>query len=283
MKSSLQYPKFFHIGCLKTATTTIQQYLEQTGLFQVLRTRFWNTNLYMTDKYPPLNPKLISIEHDENIILELNNKSSSFCGLDEAAMRISKSQPNSQVIITIREQRELLVSAYKHHIYTSHEYYKDFEDFLNSKRGKAYLKMIDYGLVLRTLEKYFDHSNIHVFLYEDLKEDFGEFMNKYLNLFGVQYDQTLIPQKANQSKSNAEVSRKNKINYIRKQLPFDGKLAGKFSSALIKSVSIFTKNIDLDLPNWQDKKFDSLSTEFSESNKSISKVLNLDLCKKGYL
>src|SRR5690606_17827192 len=149
-------PDYYHIGVMKTGTTYLQEILGRDERLQLFNhSRIINTNAYYRAVYENLDPSKISIDSDENIIDTKGN----MCGLYTSLQRIKENNPQAVIILTIREQRSLLVSGYKHTIRHTDEYFS-FLGFLNSHYGMNYLNSTDYYSVIKLIEMLFPKENI---------------------------------------------------------------------------------------------------------------------------
>lgn len=173
---------FFHIGLMKTGTTTIQDYLNRDQRINlILKKKYFNTNQFFYRKYDYLKDEKINIESDEQLFTNNNY----YSGSTVVLQRIKEKFPDAKIILTTREQRSLLLSAFKHTIKMTDDYYKSFEEFLNSKEGHIYMYMCDFDHIYKQINNYFPKENINILLYEDLRDDYNAFFNRLYNIFGL--------------------------------------------------------------------------------------------------
>src|SRR5690606_27120546 len=163
----MKLPDYFHIGVMKTGTTYLQEILSQDERVQLFsHSRILNTNAYYSARYEDIDPSKISIESDENIV----DTKGSMCGLYTSLQRIKRHHPDAVIILTIRDQKKLLLSGYKHTIRQTDENFS-FHGFLESPYGMNYLNSTDFYSVLKLIEKFFPKENIRIIPYEIIKEE----------------------------------------------------------------------------------------------------------------
>jgi hypothetical protein len=195
------YLKYYHIGCLKTGTTSLQKVLSEDERINVIRSRYFNTNKYYYDEYTCFQKNKINIESDENIILNYDK----FSGLYTSLKRIKEANKDSEIIVTIRKQQDLIVSGFKHHVISSGECSTSLEQFINSPRGISYLNMCDYEQVYRIINQFFEKNKIHFIMFEDLKSDYLSFYRKFYNILRLELPRGLSNVRENASKKDSEV------------------------------------------------------------------------------
>lgn len=275
------YPIIYHIGLMKTGTTSIQNILKEDPTIDlILKSRYFNTNKYFTESYPTVIKNLISIESDE--VLSRND---GFYGLEESLRRIHKVQPEAKIVITIREQRSLLLSAYKHHIRQTSDTYT-FIGFLNSPAGYDYIKLLDYYFLFKSIERFFTADRIYFFLYEDLKNDFNKFISDfYIKLFGKNISLNFKNTHLNKGGTDDLILLRKKLNKYRafNNKNFFGKIDDLVIKAIIKLASMFriSDNQKIDWPD--DELCVELAKKFRESNKQFMDYTGINIDGHSYL
>ncbi|MEX2485554.1 MAG: sulfotransferase domain-containing protein [Brumimicrobium sp.] len=275
-----EYPVIYHIGLMKTGTTSIQNILKaDPAINLILKSRYFNTNKYFTEAYPKIYKDLINIESDE--VLSRND---GFYGLEESLRRIQEVQPKAKIIVTIREQRSLLLSAYKHHIRQTSDGYT-FTEFLHSSSGYNYIKLLNYYNLVNSIEHFFDKSQIHVFMYEDLRADFRRFITDfYMKLFGQDILIRIKDAHLNKGLPDDCISLKKSLNKYRM---FNNKNSlGRIEDFLIRWIIKLTSNYTTGKKKieWpKDKLCLELEEKFRESNVQFMNYMDINIKQHGYL
>lgn len=276
-----KFPNIYHIGCMKTGTTTIQNVLQQdTRLNVIIYSRFFNTNQWYYQKYQHYIQGKINIESDENIIRSYGP----LYGLTTSLSRIKKVAPTAHIIVTIREQRDLLRSAYNHHISRTIDPFT-FQQFLDSPAGISYLKICNYHKVFKTINSFFPKEQIHFFLFEDLKIDYIKFFyNFYKEGLQLNPPQEIPELKSNKSAPQNIIDLKRRLNryFIFNQ----GTALHNIERKLHYKLLTLFKRIKFYQGQNSQPSFrlpDKLIMEFQEENKALEKELQLPLTERGYL
>lgn len=112
------------------------------------------------------------------------------------AMRLSQVFPEAKIIIFIRNQIDVLESAYSHYIKLGGTF--SVKKYLGIKReNKTRCDFWEHGLFNPSLYKYssiidmyrsfFNCNNVHVFLYEDFAREGQQFIDQYCNILDLNY------------------------------------------------------------------------------------------------
>lgn len=277
------YPSHYHIGCMKTGTTTIQHVLDADPRINlILHSRFFNTNKWYSDRYDHCVAGSINIESDENIVRRYNGMT----GLRTSLKRIKSVRPDAKIILTLREQRSLVQSAYKHHVRQTNDGFS-FLDFLGSDAGLSCLEMVDYAWVYETICNYFDESNTFVFFYEDLCSDLVAYVSHfYQEALGLEPPETFPKETVLNVGASADLlytkRRFNSWRFFR-----DNTLSSKLENKFWQFITLLTyrfRNAPADAFAWQENQlFIHLENEFRESNIRFQSMINRDLASIGYL
>lgn len=277
------YPKYYHIGLPKTGTTTIQSILTKDDRINaIVYSRYFNTNSFFEEKYDEVSEEKVSIETDENIVKSNNEKA----GLELSLARIKKHRPDAHIIVTIRDQRNFLISAYKHFIRNGKRS-ETFRSFLETEQGQTFLKLSDYYVIYKIINTFFPSSNIHFLHYELLKNNYKEFFAKLYKIFDQEPPKDMKPELKNIGKPDHFINFKNKLNalYIFRdglwlhqleELIHEGIIKIYEATSIKKTSRIFT---------WpqHDEFFKALEEEFRLSNQKFMEVSNIDLKRYNYL
>jgi hypothetical protein len=202
-----------HIGYHKTATTWFQRiyYPHVENLTYVHRKKV--RKAFLSDSAFKFNPdKALSIlgkSSSGRLILceeELsgNIHSGGLFGYlsKEIGTRLKLTLPNSQVVIFIRNQLDMLGSVYKQYVeeggthsvtrYLHPHRYLSSSGFSPMKVPLFSFDHFEYHPLIQHYEALFGRENIFVFLYEDFSQNPEDFMARYRNLFDLRVDHNQI-------------------------------------------------------------------------------------------
>lgn len=113
----------------------------------------------------------------------------------EIANRLKELFPNAQIVIFLRNQLEIMVSAYFQYVKSGGNY--SFKSFygLGKKKFCDYrdlvLLQLSYFQYHHTLDLYsdlFSKENVRVFLFEEFIDNKKDFVNRYSEKLGIQYN-----------------------------------------------------------------------------------------------
>lgn len=280
--NAVKYPGIYHIGCMKTGTTTVQKVFAEDNRINLIKySRFFNTNKWYTDTYNYYKEGLINIESDENIVSQYDG----MYGLADSLGRIREVSPDAHIVLTIREQRSLLLSGYKHRIGSTKDRYT-FLEFLNSGAGVSYLSMCDYNKLLDVTRKYFDMENIHIFLFEKLKSDFvGFFKDIYSEVLGIPIPNDLKLTVENRGRNDQSVVNNLMLNnlFISRKDANTYNFEKKIHHYFIRSLNMLNVNKDKKISWGKSELEQRLEEKFRESNFNFSKNTGIRLKENGYL
>ncbi len=179
---SPQYPEYFHIGLPKTGTTSIQYLLEKDQRINLIfKSGFFTTTDFWTSVYDFYDAeKQVNIESDETMVRGFSNYGKFVLNLEHIAQKA----PNAQIIITIREQIQLMESRYKD---TLNSVYYDgtFEDWLTCTQGLDYISFCHFSLLYKTVKLFFPKEHIHFLFFEDLKNNNTQFFQDLYQIFDL--------------------------------------------------------------------------------------------------
>lgn len=279
-------PTFFHIGIMKSGTTSIQKVLQNDNrIFLHKYTRYLNSNKFFREKPSNIyqnNNKGIIVESDENIIRVYNE----LIGTPESLDRIKILNPNAKIIITIREQRNFLLSAYKHHIRKTNTYLSIF-DFLHSNAGVSQLKTINYHLLFNQLRSFFPAENIHFIPYELLKESPEAFFKELYSVFDLEPPAALEIPTENKGKPDHYIRFKNRLNrtYIFREGLWLNQFEINIHNLILKLYETSTTARETSNPiQWpREQFFNTLEEEFRAGNQKFMEQTGIDLRPYGYL
>lgn len=275
----MSFPQIYHVGFMKTGTTTIQKVLDSDDRINLIyHSRFFNTNNFYSQEYSFYDNSLINIESDENIIRAYGN----MYGFHTSIQRIKEKVDNPKIIVTIREQKSLLISAYKHHIRQTIDHFT-FDEFLNNNVGISFLNSINYANLYDELFKLFPRQDIYFYLYENLKLDYLSFFNNlYLDVLGVpppKLTESLIENKGMGEKDLLLKLKYNALKKLKKKSIFS-KMEHTLLSQFLK-ISQSNKRYILEWPKTIIG--DNLAQEFVYNNKLFAENTGIKLPKEYLL
>lgn len=113
----------------------------------------------------------------------------------EVANRLKEVFPEAQIIIFIRNQVDMIVSAYLQYVRSGGNYsiskFMFPDNYKGSRSNKLVLLGLDYFLYHHVINYYkslFGEKQVHIFLYEDLESNSREFIKKFSEQFQLQVD-----------------------------------------------------------------------------------------------
>lgn len=279
------FPEVFHIGTLKTGSTTLQNILSQDErLNVVIHSRSFNVGSETPSSYPYFENGKLNIETDENIC----RKYGGMVGLEESLNRIKRVNPNASIVFFCREQRAAIKSMYKHHVRQTGQPLS-LREFLQDDSGKTYVDTLRYNDVWNIIKRYFESERIHFFLFEEFirspKEFMAFFYKEALKMETSPTFNATIP-KDNKGLSDSEVLRYVSFlkvfppmlrcnNNVRRIAWFQVRMRRKLPLSFVRSSAT--------IPIEEVCKETGLIEEFAVRNSSIVKATGLPLEKNGYL
>src|SRR4030095_12488986 len=136
--SAVVKPNFFVVGAPKSGTTSLYFYLKQHP--QVFLPRIKELNFFCTDlhfNFPLLTEKQFlsyySVQQNHKAIGEVSvwNLYSKV-----AANRIHDFNPDSKIIIMLRQQVEMMYALHSNHVFNDNETIRDFEEELKQQEER---------------------------------------------------------------------------------------------------------------------------------------------------
>jgi len=183
-----------HVGYPKTGTTWFQteffprveniNYYSKDDIFEILiNPSVINYNAFEHRKM--FNFNKIVIVSSERLIGTINSGWHRGIYLKEYASRIKEIFPNARILIFIRNQIDIITSAYIEYLksggtYGIDKYLFKYNNGLFSFEHLKYLDIINYYSDL------FGQEKIDIFLFEDFKENPKSFINKFMARYKLQ-------------------------------------------------------------------------------------------------
>jgi len=263
-----KYPKFYHIGLPKTGTTTLQTILRRDPRVHCIGSRYFNTHQWWTEDYEGETDEgnIIDIVSEENIVLQSGN----FGKLINTLYRIQKIRPDAHIILTVREQRNLLCSRYKFNIPQVVGFSESFEDWLKSGQGMDYLSLCLYENLFRTINLYFPEEQIHFLLFEDLEICSEIFFNTFYSILGLDVPDCRSRVKENVSLTDSElyiIKQFNRLKLFRGS-SFLSRMEAKMFRCMAKPFK--NKKRKMDCFKWGTSLlFKNIEKDFAETNRKL--------------
>ena len=193
-------PNFFIIGAQKSASTFVQQVLAEHPEVLLLpgEVPFFETHAYDRAKIKDFEKLFDNVTTERAIGLKRPN----YLANPEVPERIYKHYPNAKLILVIRNPIERAVSAYYHYMALKYIPMADIETgmtkIINNEYKSTYPKaheIIDFGFYHKYLMNYlrfFEMSQVHIILYDEIKKSPLEEIKKICNFLEI--NSNYVPQ-----------------------------------------------------------------------------------------
>jgi len=305
-----------HVGFSKCGSTFLQSYFSQIEQIDYIeKSRFFSPVLenynnfekglkYYNSLFKNPSNKDIRLESDEHIILPdyhpvLKSRGTTLNSVDIVIDRISRYDPHTKIILVIRNQYDLIISRYSQYVVSGGTFpiTKFLNEFVSgSTDGNNYFENY-YYIIINKLYDAFGKDNILVVLQERLRNRQDETLkalNKFLDLKKNNVHQgNILNQRKGLSLSALNLLRKfNKAFVIEKESisePIKTIVPSFFYiNLIIRGIRFF----DFYLPKSWTKSKQSLLTNnlknnlseiFSDDNKKLETLFNIQLSKFGYI
>lgn len=278
----------FHIGYHKTATTWFQKEF-YSKLKQIVVDRKDIQSFFYDDKEVSF-PVDGAIFCDEELSGNIHNGGLSSFLSKGIAQKISLFK-DAEVILFIRNQREIIASSYLQYVKEGGTYSVDrylyHQEFPRNNRASLFsFSHFDYYNKIRMYEKLVGKNRLHIYLYEDFVLDPKEFMAKFIETHNLNINlESVNFKKNNPSYSYFSLffgrimnifSRKNVLyKYYLLHIPF----IYKYTRALLSKIHIFPVNHNRLLGS---KNISLINKRFESSNQKLSQEYKLNLEKYNY-
>lgn len=294
-----------HVGYIKTGSTWLQKHffpfvqnadyidrrfifnqLIKSGTMEFCPSEFLN----YFDKY--LKGKIIISQ--ENIIGGIYQRPAKRI---ETAGRIKSVFPDAKIIIFIRNQAEIISSAYSMHLkcgetskITDYIFNKKLAGMNNCENDFVY-DFLKFDIIISMYKNLFGNENVRVFLYEDFLEDNVRFLRAFNEIYGLVIDMGLL----NFSKENIRLRKRlyKVLRFTNLFTRYDEKFVGKttimnipfwghYSLRLVKKINKY--NIFGDFPSSLEilgkSNYDFINNYFKKSNEILYNDFGLKDIKK---
>ena len=252
------YNTILHIGYPKTGTTWYQNEFFP----KVINYEFFNPftlRKLFGERISKISPEVVKnklLQGKKNLIISDETMIGGFRKIRRNALQYRKAFNSATIIIFIRNQFELLMSAYSQYIKEGGE--KRINDFLfiedkNSLfGGKKYL----YNSTIQIYQETFGKENVHVYLFEDFRINPKLFIVRFCKRYNFQLNiDELNFGRKNKKLSSLLLSLKRYSNYLTKKQP------PWINSAIVK------KKYLMHIPYWN-----GLTQRLFEINNSIDGI-----------
>jgi len=263
------------MGLMKTGTTSFQKLLQGDERLEpyVHVESFYHTSangLPLAKIEGAQKPVFVS---DENLMRAYNRVQS----IDESLAYLSKLNGDVLVLVTFREQRKFLTSAYKHHIRQT-SYTGSFSDWIASDAGKSQLELCMVKGWYDKVVHYFPKEKVRVVLFEDMLSNYSEAMSEVFEHIGLDVGYDKLPVQ-NTGLKDISVLRKRVYNRLAKRFPgpFFGFVFRLF--VLNGKLSLVRGEKELGWNELPNATRNELEKSFSEHNAFLSQLLGRDLPK----
>lgn len=298
----MQNRTFFHIGYPKTGTTFLQkkvfpllrginyldhQTLNQIGFFDICNKSLdFDVDLLKSEFNEAVSdskaPSLISYEGLCGDVYH------SAANTRTIAHRIYDFNPNSQIIIIIRNQSDMIVSLYKQYVYQGGT--MRFNDFMSSTNSSISfdLSYLNFYKMISLYKRLFGGDSVHVLLYEKLRSDGDSFLSdlvKILDISDQNINLNISSENHNPGVSVSSISLLRFLNrfvsswanpnaLIPSRLTTTSKLKSRFQYQIDPIVSRFFKSRNF---IGEDEMMKQIGNYFGKGNKLLAEDLRIDL------
>ncbi|MFC2062048.1 sulfotransferase domain-containing protein [Elusimicrobiota bacterium] len=299
-----------HIGYHKTGTSWLQQFLfnEEWGIAKAVPRPMIKENLihlnaldYNADKcrqkliphiHEAKKKKLISVISEERLS---GNPHSGGYDSKEIADRLFDAFPGAKILIIIREQNNMIRSAYKQYVkgVGSYSLKKYLAPSSQKKLPTFDFSHFKYHRLIKYYIDLFGKDNVLVLPYESFKEDPAGFIERIVHFAGSRgFDVKALADKKNEkvniSMSSFTAAYKRCLNpLIIEDMGSVFFLSRRIGRLLKRLMFIIDGFIPVFIKNAHEKKCrdiikSAVGSKYQESNRITSEMINTDLRKYGY-
>ncbi len=198
------------------------------------------------------------------------------------AERIHSCFPKAKIIITVRNQVDMIRSMYQQIVKVG--YRGKFTDFLHSKHWNSTafsMDFLEYDLLVSKYRELFSSENVLVLLFEDLKKDKKTFLHQISSFLKInEFNHITSMQRINASRKTDDTKVTRRINQFRKTElnPFPViSLPQKLTKILLSGLPRLFPFSKSKLINKQEAEY--IKKYYAHSNKKLQKILKKDLPK----
>lgn len=295
----------FHVGFHKTATTWFQ-----TRVYPIVS----NASMLPTDTVRELliSPRAFEFDpaatrraldrvasrpilcHEE---LSGNIHSAGLHGMlsKEIADRLHRTDPHGHVVIVLRNQFEMVVSAYRQYVRVGGTYRLD--RYIHPAGHRPHraplfdLGHFDYRLIVEHYIALFGRERVSVFLFEELQQDSVAFLDRFLGRLGLVADPAAIdhrPERAGYGDRTIQLARllnafsadELPYKYHLVHIPGSHRLAQRLLDRINQVPEFAHKRPAIELLGADEVR--AIHARFGESNDRLASELDLPLAAHGY-
>ena len=199
MASETKKPNFFIVGAAKCGTTAMFDYLSQHP--DIFMPAVKEPNHFGRQRSGPRGNayadeaaylKLFASAKNEK---RLGEASPGYLLSPDAAHKIHAFDPNAKIIIMLRSPVDLIYSSYYHRRSAGSETAESFEDALgvqeDAEDGDLTASYWNRTKFTEPVRRYFDtfgRENVHIIIYDDLRDDVAAVYRRVLEFLGVDPD-----------------------------------------------------------------------------------------------
>jgi hypothetical protein len=257
------FPMYYHIGIPGAGAALFQAVFrrdERVALFP----HNWFNSARFYDSPPPVPSRplegRVALLSDENLIRQKH------CKFLITMERIASVVPDARIIITLREQRDLLLSLYQQCVAVA-DLACSFEEWLQTPDGLDMLSIAGYSTVYRVLNLFFSRERIHLLFFEDLKRDPENFLDDLHAIVGLDFEDRAFA-RSNTHLTDGALTLPRIIHRLRR---------------LVRKAWTRRRNHE-SLVRWeQTALFLGLEEEFRRSNRELQSLTGANLAQRGYL
>jgi hypothetical protein len=208
--------EIIHIGFSKTASSWFQEYffpyIKNINFINssIIKEKIININSFNFDSFEVReyfknnSTKRILLSH-ENLIGPVVSGGFNGIATKELGERIKSVFPEAEIMIFIRNQPDIIASAYLQEIWEGSTY--NINSFLFHKGRNLYNKMMmfsftyfEYDKIIKYYSELFGEKKIHIFLYEDFLNNPSEFLANLSSVFDFDIDISLLKNDKNNTR-----------------------------------------------------------------------------------
>ena len=195
------YPNFFIVGAPRSATTSLYEYLNKHP--QIIMSKIKEPHFFGKDLF---DPKFIRNEKDYLSLFQVENQkiigeaSVWYLYSKYAAEEIQKFNPDSKILISLRNPNEMIFSLHFQHVRSGFQKTSNFEKAIKEQNKKPvknrisfreninYFESAKYSEQIKRYQKVFDPNQIKIVLFDDIVVDTAKIYREILQFLEVDPD-----------------------------------------------------------------------------------------------
>lgn len=300
---------FIHVGFLKTGSTFLQKNIfsklrnikyvhfnEKNFLIEEFNHIQTTGDLFLSERKILKIKKYISKNKNKDLLISSENLSGSIntpsigttINIPIISKRLKKIFKNPQIIIFLRNQKDMIISSYKDDV--AFGYSLSFEQWLENKIKLNSLNYFFFYNIIKFYFKEFGKKNVHIFFYENtINQKYG--INKFIEQIGLNKKNISLPFtkiKENESQSDFTISISKFLNRLIKTKlnSLSGNGINKnliFYNLWRYKISKLTNKINFRLYDYSKSKlFTNYLKKIRKDNVKLSRLINKKLPKNYF-